>query len=75
MLLLEIEDLVLSIYDNPIFSEIKTAILEELKISKLTPVNELQRGVVRMKAIDLLITVKPGSYQLPEELLKHYFTK
>jgi D-threonate/D-erythronate kinase len=51
------------------------AILNELKINQLTPVNELQRGVVRMKANGLLITVKPGSYELPEEILKHYFTK
>ncbi len=49
------------------------AILEELKIKQLSPVNELQRGVVRMKANDLLITVKPGSYELPEEI-KRLFT-
>lgn len=48
------------------------AVLEELNIKKLTPVNELSRGVVRMKAGDLFITVKPGSYQLPEEILKLY---
>jgi uncharacterized protein YgbK (DUF1537 family) len=44
------------------------AILEELKIKTLKPVNELSRGVVRMKAGDLFITVKPGSYELPEEI-------
>ena len=49
------------------------AILEEIKIKQLSPVNELQRGVVRMKANDLLITVKPGSYELPEEI-KRLFT-
>jgi uncharacterized protein YgbK (DUF1537 family) len=59
------------------------AILEELNIKKLTPVNELSRGVVRMKVYsppleglgeaDLFITVKPGSYQLPEEI-KQLFT-
>jgi D-threonate/D-erythronate kinase len=49
------------------------AVLEELDIKKLTPVNELSRGVVRMKAGDLFITVKPGSYQLPEEI-KQLFT-
>lgn len=48
------------------------AVLEELNIKKLTPVNELSRGVVRMKAGDLFITVKPGSYQLPEAILKLY---
>lgn len=48
------------------------AVLEELNIKKLTPVNELNRGVVRMKAGDLFITVKPGSYQLPEEIKKMY---
>lgn len=49
------------------------AILEELKIKQLSPMNELQRGVVRMKVNDLLITVKPGSYKLPEEI-KRLFT-
>jgi D-threonate/D-erythronate kinase len=44
------------------------AVLEELGIKKLTPVNELSRGVVRMKAGNLFITVKPGSYQLPEAI-------
>lgn len=44
------------------------AVLEEMGIKKLIPVNELNRGVVRMKAGNLFITVKPGSYQLPEEI-------
>ena len=48
------------------------AVLEELQIKKLTPVNELSRGVVRMKANDLFITVKPGSYQLPKEITALY---
>jgi D-threonate/D-erythronate kinase len=48
------------------------AVLEELNIKKLTPVNELSRGVVRMKAGDLFITVKPGSYQLPNEITALY---
>jgi len=48
------------------------AVLEELGITKLTPVNELIRGVVRMKAGDLFITVKPGSYQLPSEIIELY---
>jgi uncharacterized protein YgbK (DUF1537 family) len=48
------------------------AVLEELNIKKLTPVNELSSGVVRMKADDLFITVKPGSYQLPDEIEKLY---
>ena len=50
------------------------AILQELNIKGLKPVNELQRGVVRMKADDLFITVKPGSYQLPGEITNIYFT-
>jgi uncharacterized protein YgbK (DUF1537 family) len=45
-----------------------TAVLQELNIRHLSPVNELKRGVVRMKAGDLYITVKPGSYELPEEI-------
>jgi D-threonate/D-erythronate kinase len=48
------------------------AVLEELNIKKLIPVNELSRGVVRMKAGELFITVKPGSYELPEEIKKIY---
>jgi D-threonate/D-erythronate kinase len=48
------------------------AILKELNIAKLSLINELQRGVVRMKANNLFITVKPGSYQLPEEIVKLY---
>ncbi len=46
------------------------AILQELNIKMLEPVNELSRGVVRMKADDLFVTVKPGSYQLPNEITK-----
>jgi D-threonate/D-erythronate kinase len=46
------------------------AVLEELKIKKLIPVNELSRGVVRMGIGDFFITVKPGSYELPEEIKK-----
>ena len=48
------------------------AVLEEMHIKKLIPVNELSRGVVRMKAGELFITVKPGSYQLPIEILDIY---
>lgn len=48
------------------------AVLEELNIKRLIPVNELSRGVVRMKAGDLFITVKPGSYQLPKEITEMY---
>ncbi len=45
-------------------------ILEELSIKMLEPVNELSRGVVRMKAGNLFITVKPGSYELPKEIIE-----
>jgi uncharacterized protein YgbK (DUF1537 family) len=48
------------------------AILQELDIKKLLPVNELQRGVVRMKVNDLFITVKPGSYKIPEQIKRLY---
>ena len=51
------------------------AVLEELGIKKLSPLNELSRGVVRMKANGLFITVKPGSYQLPKEILHLYISK
>ena len=48
------------------------AVLTELNITSLEPVNELARGVVRMKAGYLFITVKPGSYELPEEIKRLY---
>ncbi|MGC4102881.1 four-carbon acid sugar kinase family protein [Ferruginibacter sp.] len=48
------------------------AILQELQITTLIPVNELQRGVVRMKAGGLFITVKPGSYPLSNEIIQLY---
>ncbi|HEY6505352.1 MAG TPA: four-carbon acid sugar kinase family protein [Chitinophagaceae bacterium] len=51
------------------------SILNELDIKTLSLVNELERGVVRMKAKDLYITVKPGSYELPEEIVKLYLIK
>ena len=51
------------------------SILRELGMEKLYVVNELQRGVVRMKANDLFITVKPGSYKIPEEIKELYTSK
>jgi uncharacterized protein YgbK (DUF1537 family) len=60
---------------NEIFIEggsTAAAILDELKIKTLHPVNELSRGVVRMKSGDLYITVKPGSYELPLLIEKLY---
>lgn len=43
-------------------------ILEYLDITKLTPIQELDTGVIRMKVDrnpDLCLTTKPGSYQWP----------
>jgi uncharacterized protein YgbK (DUF1537 family) len=48
------------------------AILQEMEITTLEPVNELQRGVVRMKVNDMYITMKPGSYQLPSQIVSLY---
>jgi D-threonate/D-erythronate kinase len=48
------------------------AVLKELNIIKLMPVNELERGVVRTKVEDLFITVKPGSYDLPKHIMNLY---
>ena len=45
-----------------------TAILNELNITNLSPLQELARGVVRMKVNNLYITVKPGSYELSSEV-------
>lgn len=50
------------------------AVLQQLQLTQLKLVNELSRGVVRMKAHGLYITVKPGSYQLPEEIKTLYIS-
>jgi len=49
------------------------AVFHELNIEHLVPVNVLQRGVVRMKAGELFITVKPGSYKWPQQIMNLYF--
>lgn len=48
------------------------AILNEMGIQGLFPVNEISRGVVRMKIKDMHITVKPGSYELPKQIVELY---
>jgi D-threonate/D-erythronate kinase len=56
------------------------AVLQELNVTKLIPLNELERGVVRVEGfsslmqgnVGLFITVKPGSYELPKEIKKLY---
>ena len=48
------------------------AVLDELNIRSLIPENELMRGVTRMKAGDLHVTVKPGSYTLPSQIISLY---
>ncbi len=48
------------------------AILKEMQISRLLPVEEWQRGVVRMMSGEYFFTLKPGSYPLPDELLRLY---
>ena len=48
------------------------ATLHEMKISRLQPVEEWQRGVVRMSSDEYFITVKPGSYPLPDDLVRLY---
>jgi D-threonate/D-erythronate kinase len=47
-------------------------IINELGITQLLPIEEWQRGVVRMKAGELFITVKPGSYDLPSQIKTIY---
>lgn len=49
-----------------------TAVLQALDIHTLQPVHEWERGVVRMQASDCFITVKPGSYQLPQHIKDLY---
>ena len=50
------------------------AIFNELGMSNFIPQYQYARGVLKMKAseIDLYITVKPGSYILPEEIKNLY---
>lgn len=48
------------------------AIFNILEISSMQPVHEWQRGVVQMKAGPLMVTVKPGSYDLPEAIKDLY---
>ena len=48
------------------------AILQELGIVNMLPVNELQRGVVRMRTNDFYVSVKPGSYELPVQIRELY---
>lgn len=48
------------------------SVLAALHINALTPINELSRGVVRMKTNELFVTVKPGSYELTKEILDLY---
>jgi uncharacterized protein YgbK (DUF1537 family) len=49
-----------------------SAILQEMSIIKLPLVNEITRGVVRTKVKDQYITVKPGSYALPPQIIQLY---
>lgn len=48
------------------------ALLKEMNITILQPSNELSRGVVRMKAGTIYLTVKPGSYDLPAAIRKRW---
>jgi uncharacterized protein YgbK (DUF1537 family) len=50
------------------------AILHRLDIAFMEPVAEFRRGVVKMKCSpgDLMLTVKPGSYPLPEQVLERF---
>jgi len=50
------------------------AILHRLNIAFMEPVAEFSRGVVKMKCSpgDLMLTVKPGSYPLPEKVMERF---
>lgn len=45
-----------------------TSILDALAMHQLVPLQEWERGAVRMKAPSCLVSVKPGSYQLPQQV-------
>jgi uncharacterized protein YgbK (DUF1537 family) len=49
-----------------------SGILHVLELTSFAPVHEWETGVVRMKAKDWWITVKPGSYRLPESINSIY---
>lgn len=48
------------------------AIFQVLGLQCFEPVYEWERGVVKMKAGDFVVTVKPGSYELSEALKQQY---
>ncbi|MDN3669364.1 four-carbon acid sugar kinase family protein [Echinicola jeungdonensis] len=53
------------------------AVIQQLHMGPLLPLQELSPGVVRMKAVDsdLVLTIKPGSYVWPEAVYKYYEMK
>jgi len=48
------------------------AVFQAFGMNCFEPVYEWERGVVQMKAGGILITVKPGSYDLPESIRQKY---
>lgn len=48
------------------------AVFQAFGMNCFEPVYEWERGVVQMKAGDMLITVKPGSYNLPQPIRQKY---
>ncbi|MCH5720198.1 hypothetical protein [Niabella hibiscisoli] len=48
------------------------AIFQAFGINCFKPVYEWDRGVVQMRAGNMLVTVKPGSYNLPEPIRQQY---
>lgn len=50
------------------------AVLDELGLDAYDVTDELRRGVVRMQSGEYFITVKPGSYEIPNEIRHLYLT-
>ncbi|MBD8488566.1 four-carbon acid sugar kinase family protein [Echinicola sp. CAU 1574] len=50
------------------------AVIEELALGALIPMQELSPGVVRLKVMDrdMVLTIKPGSYPWPEAVYKYF---
>ncbi|AWW30569.1 four-carbon acid sugar kinase family protein [Echinicola strongylocentroti] len=50
------------------------AVIEELSLGALIPMQELSPGVVRLKAVDhdMVLTIKPGSYAWPEAVYRYF---
>lgn len=72
-----VKDVITTLHIQELFIEggaTAAAILEAMQLNTYTVTDEIYRGVVRMKAANMYVTVKPGSYALPQVIQQMYFT-